>query len=556
MKQLLPLTTLAVAVGLTASAQWTSEISVNTTVRAVNTGEAATPLTADGPDGSTFISWFENGSGAYELHMQRLDVDGNRLWGDAGLVVSNHPQNSALFRYDLQSDDADNAIVAFQDERTGSLDIVAYKISPDGSFLWGTDGVQLPTPGSTGLAPVAAALDNGNTAIAWNTNHSPGRAAVQLLDPSGTPLLPVPIEISTATKVGRPKLIATDDGGFILQYVVNNGSFGLPPGTMYAQRYDASGTALWPNAVQVSSKPISFFYFPQPVPDGEDGFYLAFNTGNPDNASFTDVYVQRVRANGTLWSAEGTRLDNSATTQKFTAGKGLVLMDNESLDGLMVPMQVTDGSQGQSGVAVQRLDTAGVRQLGNAAVPVIPVSSQYVQPWDVAATSDGAVIAHQAGAFGQVHIAATRVDLSGATVWLPAQMDLCTANSNKDDLQLTEEEDGQVVAVWKDDRNPEGIYAQNITGLDISTGMAALSGRSNLARLEQNPSAAPVLLLAPEYPGYVDVQVFDAQGRSAYTAQLPASNKVALPLSGLADGFYTIRITGTKVPATMRWVKQ
>ncbi len=535
-----------------AEAQWTTDVSVNTTVRADTTGEAVTPLTTEGPDGSTYISWFENPTGEYQLRMQRLDAAGNRLWPDTGLVVSSFPQNSAIFRYDLQSDENENAIVAFQDERTGNLDIVAYKIGPDGSFLWGLDGVQLPTPGTTGLSPVVAALSNGNTAIAWSTNDSPGQVAVQLVGPSGTQLLATPVLISASTRVSRPKLIATHDGGFILQYVVSNGSFGIPPGTMYAQRYAANGTAVWPNTVQVSSKPVAFFYFPEPVSDGHDGFFLAYNTGNPDNASFTDVYVQRVRANGTLWSVDGTRTDNSATIQKFTAGKGLALLGDE--EGMMVPLQITDGAQGQSGVAVQRLDTAGVRQLGDFAATVIPISSNYVAPWDASATEDGAVIAHVSGTFGEQHIAATRVNLAGIPAWSPAQRDISTANSNKDDVQATEMEDGRVVVVWQDDRNPNGIYAQSIDSLDISTGVAHISTSEDHVRLEQNPADAPALLLPPTFRGGAEVEVFGAQGKLAYAGRLNGGSRVQLPLGGLPHGLYSIRVIANGSTAVVRWV--
>lgn len=78
------------------------------------------------------------------------------------------------------------------------------------------------------------------------------------------------------------------------------------------------------------------------------------------------------------------------------------------------------------------------------------------------------MIIHTAGTFGQVHLSATRVDLNGATLWNPAQQPVSTASSNKDDVQLTEEEDGLIVAVWQDDRNPVGIYAQAIDSFRTS----------------------------------------------------------------------------------------
>lgn len=553
MKHIIPLFLLAAST-FSAQAQWTTDVSMNTPVSAAGANDATTPMVADGPDGSTYACWFEIADGDYQLRMQRLDPDGNPLWVETGLVVSDHPQNSAIFRYDMKSDADGNAVVAFQDERTGVLDIVAYKIAPDGSFLWGADGVELPTPGTTGLAPSVAPLSNGNTAVSWNTDDSPRKIAVQLVDPTGVVLLTDPIEITASTNVSSPVPIPTSDGGFILQYGVSVGGFGLPPWTMYAQRYDDEGNAVWADAIQVSSKTIAFFYFPLPVSDGQDGFYLAFNTGNPDNGSYTDVYVQRVRGDGSLWSTEGTRMDNSSSTQKFTAGKGLAWIDDDA--GLMVPLQVTDGAQGQSGVSVQRVDTAGTTQLGTSAVVVIPVSASYFDPEDITATADGAVILHSTGTFGQEHLGATRVDLDGTILWSPAQMDISTANSNKDDLSVTSVRDGQAVVVWQDDRSMSGIYAQNIPDLEMTTGIAADEFTDRTMRLESNPATSPVLLFQDPLPVGSTLFVFDAQGRSILrTAAHRGDTRIELPLSSLPRGSYIIRMVGPDRSTAVRWMK-
>jgi len=545
-------TPLLIAAACSAQAQWTTDVSMNTAVRAASGNDAGSMLIADGPDGSTYSCWFETVAGNYELHMQRMDAAGNRLWADDGLVVSDHPQNSAIYRSDLKTDADGNAVVAFQDERTGALDIVAYKIDPDGNNLWGADGVELPTPGTTGLAPSVACLSNGNTAIAWNTNDSPGQIAVQLVGPAGDPLLLSPNLIAEATRVSRPVPVATTDGGFIIQYELE-GSFFLTPATMYAQRYDAAGFPVWTAPVVVSTQTIPGFFFPAPVADGQDGIYLAFDSSNPDNPSFTDVFVQRVRGDGSLWSATGTRMDNDAGIQKFTAGKKLVWLNDAN--GLMVPIQGTDGAQGQSGLLVQRVDTAGVRQLGDQAVPVILIAPNGPVPADISATVDGAVIVTYQGAFGQEHIASTRVDLNGLPVDVPAQMDLSTVNSNKGDIQSSGLSNGQVVVVWEDDRALAGVYAQNITGLDIISGIQPVEAANNGFSLQQNPAQKPVLLLPANLQQGSQITVYDAQGKQVYAQAAPTMDRVELPLLGFSSGVYTVRLLSNGQAATVRWVK-
>ncbi|MCB0768618.1 MAG: hypothetical protein KDB95_15520, partial [Flavobacteriales bacterium] len=161
MRQLLPL---ALLLSTPLTAQWTTP-DINTPVSATTGVGAATPLSAPGPDGSTYVTWFES-DGGYVLKMQRLDADGNALWVPGGIIVSDEDQNTALFRYDFKSDHEGNAIVAFQDERSGTLDVVAYKIGEDGTDLW-SGGLPLPTPDATGLAPTIGVLADDRLVFAW-----------------------------------------------------------------------------------------------------------------------------------------------------------------------------------------------------------------------------------------------------------------------------------------------------------------------------------------------------------------------------------------------------
>lgn len=542
MRYLLLLTTTASA--SLAIGQWTTP-DLNTAVRA-DAATASSMLMTPGPDGSTYSTWFESVEGNYQLRMQRLSADGERLWDDAGLVVSDHPQNSALFRYDLKADHAGNAIVAFQDERTGALDIVAYKIGPDGAFLWGADGIELPTPGSTGLAPVIGVLSNDDVIIAWNADGSPGYIAFAKVTSAGDPVTIPNAGISNTTRVSRPKVIASG-AGFILQYVLEGASF-LAPGTLYAARFDGDAFPVWEAPKVVSTKTVPGFYFPEPASDGHDGFYLAFNTSNPVNPSMTDVYVQRVRANGTLWSEEGTRADVGGDIQKYTGGKGLAAVSDA--DGVMVPLQITDVAQSQSGIAVQRLDTAGYVQNGEHAPVLIPLGNTSLN--DASATADGLLIVHSSGTFGQTHLAATLTDLSGTA--LGGAVDVSTVNSNKEDLQLAPIVNDHAVAVWQDDRASGGIYAQRIEAVPTGIRSHALDLG---VRLEANPTLSPVLLCGGTLAAGTDILVQDAQGRTVHhrTVSGPAS-RLGLSAPVLANGLYTITVRNTEGRSVLRWVRE
>jgi hypothetical protein len=288
---------------LISFSQWTSNVAVNTPVFDSSGVAETTPLIATTADGSTYVSWFEPSAGTnYQLRMQRIDVNGVLQWGSSGITVSSFPQNTALFRYDLAVDQEDNAIVAFQDERSGQLDIVAYKLNPSGVMLWGNSGIALTDTGSTqGLAPAIGITSANNVIIAWNANATNKWIAIQKISASGTIVWPaVKRIIGTTLNYSRPTMVASGADDFSILYVEESGT-GFPPvSKMYAQRFDATGTSLWSQPLLISSKTIPFFYFPKAVSDRNDGFYISFNTSLNSNPSLGDVYVQRVRGNGSF----------------------------------------------------------------------------------------------------------------------------------------------------------------------------------------------------------------------------------------------------------------
>ncbi len=543
MRSLHALSTVALVAPL--AAQWNLP-SVNTAVRAGAGIECAVPLATAGPESSTYISWFETVGGQYVLRMQRLDVNGVALWDPAGLVVSDEPQNSALFRYDLFTDAAGHAVVAFQDERTGTLDVAAARISPDGAPQWGIDGLHLPTDGATGLAPAIGALTDGRIVFAWTTDRSPSTVAWRVLSPDGTPDALGTQELTSTGNLGRPRLIATSDGGFWLQYVEQTGNF-LSPGTLKAVRFGADLTGAAP--VTVCTSTISGFYFPQPVPDGHDGFYVAINTGNVGNASLTDVHVTRLRADGSAWSAAGSPVEVGTSTQRYTMTATPALVSDDS--GVMMAYRRTNPNQDQGGIAVQRFDTAGTRLLGVQGVEVLPLSAALPGPFANAAVPGGIVCAQMQGGFGAYTLSAYRLGLDGAVLDPPAEIAVCTVSSGKDDPTLVPFRNAQAVAVWMDERVGAGIYAQNIEVSTISQVPDAATGVLRLLG-----GAHPALQFASAMPA-ATLRIINAEGRTVHAQRMAAQaagSLLSLPDHGLAPGAYMVMLEAEGLRAAARWM--
>ena len=123
-----------------AMAQWSSP-STNLAI-GDRTNEQVQPKVRSTSDGGCYISWFDNAAGGYDVYLQRLDPLGYEQWAHNGILIADVSFGWTQ-DYGLDVDADDNAVLAFQDDRSGATQITAHKISPDGTLLWGPTGVQV-----------------------------------------------------------------------------------------------------------------------------------------------------------------------------------------------------------------------------------------------------------------------------------------------------------------------------------------------------------------------------------------------------------------------------
>lgn len=527
-------------------AQWTTP-DVNTILNAPSTTNAVVPMIAPGPDGSTYVCWFES-TANYRLMMQRLGADGVAMWEQGGIIVSDEPQNTAVFRYDLKADHAGNAVVAFQDERSGTLDVVAYRIDPTGDMLWG-EGVSLPTPDGTGLSPVIGVLSDDRVVIAWNTDRSPATIAYRILPATGIPTAGTPEEITGTGNCARPAIIPDNNGGFWLQYTEQEGFF-LNPATPKATHFNASGTSTWNGVISTAMVPA--FYFPTPISDGSNGFYISFNSGNASAPGLTDVYVQRVFADGTTWTDSGLSVETGSSTNRYQNNMAPALLED---GGVMVAYSRKNSGQSEGGVSVQRFSATGEAQLGNDGATVTAISAQLHEPFGIIPSAEGAVVAYSAGGFNAETISAVRLTLQGTIVTPPAIFPLATTGSNKDDGALRPFYNGTAVAVWADERAGGLVLAQPIQLAD-GTGIAEANNNNGVRLLN---GAAPELLFERTFPADLNLTFFSSDGK-LLGAQRPgaqrAGARIALQLPAHAAGAVLVVVRSGEERIVLRTTAQ
>ena len=572
MKARLLLLTAVLANTLPAAAQWSTNPVQNLAVRdQPGTGEV-TPRIAPAPGGGTWVAWFETAPAInYQMRLQLLDASGRPQLGTAGLLVSANPQSSALFRYDLKADNLGNAVLAFQDTRTGgATQCVVYKISPAGQQLWGANGIPLLDPAATsGLSPVLGITSGNNVVVGWtaggtaNAARSSKWVPVLKYSAAGAALWAAPVRLQDPVKRYSRPTFASVPGSedMVAQYVEETGS-GLGVSTVYAQRFDASGAPVWAAPVRVSDKTIGFAAFPEQVPDGSGGYFTLLGSGNPANANLGDMYAQRVLANGSLpWGLTGTEVLTGTATARIGGALQWVGARSE----VWTVVNELNSSQSQSGFTAQRLDAAtGARQLGGSGVPLLAVSPSYYAAQSLRDTGTGLIISYieNTSALNRA-LWATKIDYQAQSAFPTSsgQVLLSTGTSAKLNFVTLPFAANQLVHVWADRRTDDGIYAQTIAdngALGVVLGTRTILAAARPLAISPNPGAAAVLHLDLPHAQTRTMAVRDLHGRLVLRWEAlagPGATAVPLVAPELAAGVYVVEAAGAGQQWRGRWVK-
>jgi hypothetical protein len=127
-------------------------------------------VVADGTGGA-IVSWADLRPGnPSDVYARRVSASGVPLWTADGVLVCGAVNGQGSTS--LVSDGAGGAIVAWQDGRTLVLDIYARKITAAGMPTWTYDGSPLCTAPDQQYSLVAVSDGAGGAIVAWNDNRS------------------------------------------------------------------------------------------------------------------------------------------------------------------------------------------------------------------------------------------------------------------------------------------------------------------------------------------------------------------------------------------------
>ncbi len=454
---LLPSLALSLLASSVALAQFSSDPSVNLAVGG-GAGDQIQPKIVRTSDGGSWISWFDNAAGGYDVRVQRLDGAGNPLLAPGGVLVADRNESSTQ-DYGLTVDSSDNAYLAFNTDRYGGDRIQAHKISPAGSLDWGVDGRVFASARDFNASPRIAVATDDAVVVAWTRNSE---VRCVRFDSAGNSLWNPSIALTSSLNLSLCDLQPGENGSVIVSYIEQGGF--TSPRHLFAQELDAAGLLTWGSSGLpiFDSGSIQFGNFPSFITDGAGGAIFSWY----DAGTFAlQCYVQRLRADGAeVYPHNGVAVANNGSNVRVSPSAAY---DNTTGD-IYVFWTEEDSSQGSRGVSGQRIDSSGNRLWGNAGRVVKPLTNLADYQVDTRlVASDALVMFSESLSFGNDTIHAARLNPSGSFVWSPQTIiDISSTPASKFRLASAAGADAQEsVLVWEDTGSGDAdALAQNVNG--------------------------------------------------------------------------------------------
>ncbi len=405
MKKLAIIIALAFGIGLlSATLAWDTAVAIR---QGVNIEWFRTGI--DTPDGGAIYVWSDTKLGERDLWAQKVDASGNLVWGEPVLVdgKADRQEDPVITR---TSDN--NYIIAWIDfSQDLDGDVFAQKINAQGQLLWPAGGKPVCVNTGVQIALNMEADNDGGAFIVWVDDRNPSKDLYgQRLNSSGSPVWQVngiPIANGTGDEI-QNTMLPDGQGGMIIAYTHSY----VGADDLFAKRFDASGTMVWPNTLTLSD-----------ATGNQSGVRMAALTGgefvftwqDQRNAD-PDIYAQKINLQGQpQW------------------GNFLIVYSD------------------QSGLARPQLNPRIVKTSDNGVVII----------WE-----DHRLDTQNPDLFAQ------KVSTAGTLVWASEGIALCTAEFAQIGPRMAADTNGGCFVVWDDLRNGnspnDDIYAQHLS----STGTA------------------------------------------------------------------------------------
>lgn len=412
--------------------------------------------------------------------VQHIDPQGRPLWGNGKPLTTLAPPGAA-FRPAIASDGAGGAIIVWVEgennnlstlEQTAKQHIRGQRVSADGAFLWGAEGIWVNQAAGGQLDPRITADGAGGAIVTWKDYRS-GNVDVYAQRVSATGQIiwqgdGVPAASVNSAK-DYPSLAADGTGGAIIAWMDGRRNYT----DIYAQHISSAGIPLWGDGVLLNNQKISAVG-PSVVADAAGGAIIAWYDFrnfplNPSGATVlnrADIYATRLNGAGqNLWGAGEIPLLSGLTAnpKKWYPDLGPFEV-NMVADGTGGAIAVWHDSRNADwldpswDIYAQRVDGNGQVLWTASGVPVSDARGSQITPSVVADGAGGAFFSYIDGRSGDWDVFIQRLDAVGNRQWGPGG--LWIQRDIRDQLYpyLVQLGGNRLALSWDDWRNYDGSF--------------------------------------------------------------------------------------------------
>lgn len=466
---------LIAAAGTPALAQWSDDSTIHQVV-ADGSGEQVQPKMVPTLDGGCYISWYSSEVG-YDVRLQRLDASGNEMWAHNGILIADRGFSSTE-DYGLDVDSNGNAVLAFRDDRFGGVVVTAQSIAPDGTALWGANGVQLGNSADSIHSPDIASTSDGKAVVGWINNLDTNLAQI---DEMGSTVWTTALSDPGGQSINVASMHRSDNGAVIVSWVQYG--FFLGPKHLHAQKIASDGTEAWASPAAVfDGGSLQFGNYPEFVADGSGGAVFSWY----DTANGLNVYAQHILSDG----SEAFPHDGAVASTVLRERVSPAATYDPATDSVYVSWIELDNNQGNHGVYAQRIDASGARLWTDGGKVISAIDTLESGTINTNVLDGNLVVSwiENAGGFGLEQVLAHAVKPDGTDAWAGGTVAVASDSAERARLTTTVSSDGFLIAGWQvGDFGVADLETHNINAdgsLGVSSCAADLTGDGSLNFLD------------------------------------------------------------------------
>ncbi len=459
MKKNLLLATVCVLSAVSALAQWNSDPAINAYAWPKSEAYYSNEMGIT-PDGKTWLAVNFPNYGGVSTAVQLIDTAGNWVFEEPIVLADYDARSWTSYGQILFVDRDGNAIVSVNDSRYGSgsglENHTVYKISPEGEFLWGEDGITLEGENVYDLVASMSIcqLADGSYVFAWQHSHTDNFNMMS-------------IEMQRLSADGEMLWNAEDvrlhdaKVNYMYPYVVDGGSNQVillyAKGTaqdLYARKLDFDGTPVWSEDTRVYNGgwgSIPIWTLLSVAPSGDGGVLVTWN----DDRYFTNIesaYMAYVKPNGEM----GFNINNGlklgySELRAFT----VKCIYDKVTDSFIAMWDEASSGQSWNRVVAQRVSKDGELLWSENGLEIKPIEQTNYGYFSVQNSVNDEVaffyMRNYTNSFGDVEAFVTTVNVNDTTIRRESEFTKGDRISEKSSLKSTPMHDGKYwIVKWED----------------------------------------------------------------------------------------------------------